>query len=222
MKQSNAGGVASICFLAACTSFPIEPQQRSTSAQAPTIRVQTSLVLVDVITQDPKDGLPVRDFKKEDFRVFDNRREVPVATFDAGARDDTRPVALWLVVIRNEDGLPKLGASAEFAGQESLFRPSLDHLENRDTVGVAHCCDNGETQLDLRPTTDRDSAIRVLAETLKPIPFQGGTAASDQVGEVTFRKMVRFIIRDTHRRNPQPLHLYDKFITVIRIFKIVF
>ena len=136
--------------------------------------MQTSLVLVDVISRDPKSGLPVRDFKKEDFRVFDNGHEVPIATFDAGARLDTRPVALWLVVICNEGGLPTFGASAEFAGKESLFRPALDRLEEHDTVGVAHWCDNGETQLDLPPGEDRDSAIRVLVKTLKRIPFQGG------------------------------------------------
>jgi len=114
------------------------------SAQVTTIRVQSSLVLVDVISQDLKSGLPARDFKKEDFRVFDNGHEVRIATFDAGA--DTRPISLWLVVICNESGL--VGASAEFAGKESLFRSALDHLKKHDTVGVAHWCDNGETQLD--------------------------------------------------------------------------
>src|ERR1700732_3395626 len=70
-------------------AIPIESQQPPVSAQAPTIRVQSSLVLVDVIGQDLKSGLPVRDFKKEDFRIFDNRHEVRIATFDAGARYDT-------------------------------------------------------------------------------------------------------------------------------------
>jgi len=171
------------------------------SAQVTTIRVQSSLVLVDVISQDLKSGLPARDFKKEDFRVFDNGHEVRIATFDAGA--DTRPISLWLVVICNEGGL--VGASAEFAGKESLFRPALDHLEKHDTVGVAHWCDNGETQLDLLPTEDRDSAIGVLAESLKPILFKGGTDDTDAVGEVTLRKMIRLIIRDAYRRNPRPL-----------------
>src|SRR5580692_3387680 len=46
--------------------------------------------------------------------------------------------------------------------------------------GVAHSCDNGDTQLDLLPTEDRDSPIRVLAETLNPIPFQGGSEATDE------------------------------------------
>jgi len=171
------------------------------SAQAPTIRVQSSLVLVDVISQDLKSGLPIRDFKKEDFRMFDNRHEVPIATFDAGA--DTRPIALWLVVICNEGGV--VGASAEFVGKESLFRSALDHLEKHDTVGVAHWCDNGETQLDLLPTEDRDNPLRVLAESLKPIPFRGGTFDTDALGEETFRKMIRLIIRDAYQRNPKPL-----------------
>jgi hypothetical protein len=201
MKQNVACGVASICFLAACTSISIESQLPPASAQAPTIRVQSSLVLVDVISQDLKSGLPVRDFKKEDFRMFDNRHQVRIATFDAGA--DTRPITLWFVVICNEGGI--IGASAEFVGRESLFRSALDHLEKHDTVGVAHWCDNGETQLDLLPTEDRDSAIHVLAESLKPIPFQGGTDASDQVGEETFRKMIRLIIHDAYLRNPKPL-----------------
>src|ERR1700694_5473010 len=120
MKQSVARGVASICFLAACTSLPISPRKHPASAEAPTIRVQSSLVLVDVISQDPKSGRPVRDFKKEDFRLFDNLHKVRVATLDAGARYDTRPLTLWLVVICNEGGI--MGASAEFVGKESLFR----------------------------------------------------------------------------------------------------
>jgi hypothetical protein len=201
MKQNVARAVASICFLIVCTSFSIDSQESQPSAQAPAFRVQSSLVLVDVISQDIKSGLPVRDFKKGDFRVFDNQHEVRIATFDAGA--DTRPTAFWLVVICNEGGIA--GASAEFMGKESLFRSALDHLEKSDRVGVAHWCDNGETQLDLLPTEDRDSPMRVLAETLKPIPFKGGTFAADEVGEKTFRKMVRLIIQDAYRRNPRPL-----------------
>jgi len=166
------------------------------------IRVQSSLVLVDVISQDPKDGLPVRDFKKEDFRLYDNGHEVQVVSFDAGARYATRPFILWLAVICNERG--KIGGSAEFVGKESLFRPALDHLDKGDTVGVAHWCDNGETRLDLLPTEDRDTPIRVLAETIKPISFHVG-GNSNLVGEDTYRKMLRLIIQDAHRRNPQPL-----------------
>ena len=181
--------------------FAQEPKQPS-SGQA-TIRAQSSLVLVDVFSRDPKTGLPIRDFKKEDFRLFDNRQEVRIATFDAGAQYDTRAITVWLVVICNEGGI--VGASAEFMGKESLFRPALDHLQSHNTVGVAHWCDNGETRIDLLPTEDRDSPIRVLAETLRPIAFEGGTSATDEVGEEIFRKMIRLIIGDAYRRNPRPL-----------------
>jgi hypothetical protein len=167
-----------------------------------TIRVQSSLVLVDVISQDPKNGLPVRDFKKEDFHVYDNGNEVPITSFDAGAHYTARPLILWFAVICNEGG--KIAGSAEFAGKEALLRPALEHLDKRDTVGVAHWCDNGETQIVLVPTEDHDRPIRVLAETIKPIPFHIGGNSND-VGEAAFRRMVHLIIQDAYRRNPQPL-----------------
>lgn len=203
MLKTRPHGIASICFVAVFASLPLPAQQ--SSVPAPTIRVQSSLVLVDVITQSRESGLPVRDFKKEDFRLFDNAHEVRIATFDSGARYDTRAVTLWLVVICNEGGLPKFGASAEFLGQESLFRPALDHLGTHDMVGIAHWCDNGDSRLDLLPTEGRDKAIRQLAETLNPIPFEGGASASDEAGEQAFRKLIRLIIRDAYSRNPKPL-----------------
>ena len=202
--ERSVVGVVPIFFLAACTGSAIA-QQRPADPQAPTFRVQSSLVLVDVISKDPKSGLPIRDFKKEDFRLFDNRHEVRISTFDAGARYDTRPIAVWLVVICNESGLPKLGASAEFLGQESLFRQALDHLGPHDLVGVAHWCDNGDSQLDLLPTEDRNRVIAELGGTLTPTPFEGGTSASDEAGEQAFRKVIRLIIRDAYGRNPKPL-----------------
>jgi hypothetical protein len=178
--------------------FAQEPKQPS-SRQA-TIRVQTSLVLVDVIGLDPKTGLPIREFKKEDFRIFNDGKEVLITAFDTGA--DTRAVTVWLVVICNEGG--KTGGSAEFVGSEAMFRPAFDQLDKRDTVGVAHWCDNGETRLDLPPSEDRDQPLRVLAETIKPIAFHTG-GDSDAVGEIAFRKLIRLIIQDANRRNPQPL-----------------
>jgi len=196
---SSAVSAALLSLLTSST--PAQQLEEPIASQTP-IRVQSSLVLVDVISQDPKSGLPVRDFKKEDFRLYDNGREVPIASFDAGMRFATRPFILWLAVICNERG--KIGGSAEFVGKESLFRPALNHLDKHDTVGVAHWCDNGETRLDLLPTEDRDIPLRVLAETIKPISFEVG-GNSNLVGEGTYRRMLRLIIQDAHHRNPQPL-----------------
>jgi len=49
-------------------------------------------VLVDVISQDSKNGLPVREFQKEDFRVLDNGNEVRITSFDAGGTLQHAPV----------------------------------------------------------------------------------------------------------------------------------
>lgn len=165
-----------------------------------TFRVQSSLVLIDVIIRDRKNGLPVRDFKKEDFRIFDNKHEVAISSLD-GEAHDTRPVALWLVVLCNEQ--KKVGGSKDFVGDEALFRPALDHLEEHDAVGVAHWCDNGETRLDLLPTHDHDSPVSVLAKTLKPVPYVWGNEFL--TGEAAFRLVIRLIIQDAHRRDPRPL-----------------
>jgi len=137
----HAVGLVLVSYLIS-GSFAQEPGQ-PIPAQ-PIVRVQSSLVLVDVISQDHKTALPVRDFKKEDFRIFDNKHEVPISSFDAGASNDTRPVNLWLVVLCNERG--KIRGSGEFVGNEAFFRPAFDHLDNKVSVGVAHWCDNGETQ----------------------------------------------------------------------------
>jgi hypothetical protein len=201
--QKLLSGALLTCCIVACASLSVSSEQTPVPSPPPAFRVQSSLVLVDVITRDRKSGLPVRDFHKEDFRIFDNQQEVPISTFDSGAQGETRPIVLWLVVICNEQN--KTGGSANYAGKEALFRPALDHLDQHDTVGVAHWCDNGETRLDLPPTEQRDPPLRVLAEVIKPISFRGETSEADAVGEVTFRKMIRLIIQDARRRNPQPL-----------------
>jgi hypothetical protein len=106
------------------------------------------------------------------------------------------------VVICNEGG--KIGGSAEFVGDVGLFRPALDNLDTQDIVGVAHWCDNGEAQLDLLPTDNHDSPISALAKAIRPIAFHVG-GDSNLLGESAFRSLIRLIIRDAYRRNPQPL-----------------
>ena len=196
-----AGLVAVIFTLVPVFSQPSPPQE------APTFRASTSLVLVDVLALNPKTGLPLTTLKREDFRISDNGHEVPLATFDSGATLSTRPLALWFVVICNEGnkGLRGERASGWFSGKETLFRPALDDLAKDDTAGVAHWCDEGTAQLDLRPTPDRDAVIAKLAQVLQPMAYQAPPDTQMRVGELTLQRLVRLIIDDAHHANPQPL-----------------
>ncbi len=164
------------------------------------------LVLVDVFARDPASGLPLKTLQREDFRIFDNKQQMPLASFDGGASYDTHPVALWLVVICNEGNKGPTGelASGWFAGKEKLFRGALDDLNKQDRVGVGHWCDNGDAQLDLRPTEDRDTAISTLAEVLTPISF---APSSDDLrkGELALQRLVRLIIAETRQDTAQSL-----------------
>jgi hypothetical protein len=169
--------------------------------------VATSLVLVDVLAQNPKNQLPVNTLSKEDFRLFDNKQEVPITTFDSGAHFSTRPIALWFVVICNEKNNGPNGqeASGLFTGKESLFRPALNGLDKNDRVGVAHWCDNGDAVLDLEPTHDADAAIRKLGEVLQPFDFDTPPTSQRRLGELTLQRLVRLVIEDAQKQNPQPL-----------------
>lgn len=174
---------------------------QSDPAKPSTEPPSSGMVFAEVITQQ-SDGMPLRQLKKEDFHLYNDRREVPIASFRSASRFEARPIALWLTVLCNEGG--KIAGSREFSGKEALFRPALDQLDKRDMVGVAHWCDNGDTQLDLLPSKDRNQAINALSKALQPISFNTG-ANSNLVGEDSFEKMVRLILRDSRERDTQAL-----------------
>jgi hypothetical protein len=110
--------------------------------------------------QDPKGEVPVNGLKQSDFEIRDNGQPVPIVAFDSATGYGTHPVDLWLVVICNEGNNPD--GSMKFAGKEGLFRKALDLLQATDRVGVAHWCDNGEAEVDLSPTNDRDAVTAAL------------------------------------------------------------
>lgn len=73
----------------------IEPRKapaKQQPAERPTLRVDTSMVLVPVMVSDPLNR-PVNGLEKENFRVFDNKVEQTITQF---AMDD-EPVAVGLV-----------------------------------------------------------------------------------------------------------------------------
>jgi hypothetical protein len=192
----------SLAFEFAALSGLVRAGELQSQQPPPTIRIDTSLVLVDVITQDPKTFLPVRDLSKDDFLLFDNGKPVEILSMDSGAAFGNRPVALWLVVQCNMRR--NKGGSRLYVGREQLFRPALDHLDKADSVGVAHWCDDGHAEIDLPPTEDRDAPLRALAKVIAPMSFTSGPEYSGE-GEIQFRRLIRLIIKNSFAANPRPL-----------------
>jgi hypothetical protein len=166
-----------------------------------TLHSSSNLILVDVMALNAKIGLPDKTLTRDDFRLFDNGQPVSIKTFDSGAEFTTRPLALWFVVQCNMRGYEAKG-SGLFAGQISLLKPALKDLEKQDTVAVAHWCDDGQSKLDLLPTSDIDEAATTLEQVLGPMP---DTKDHDRKGELALQKTLQLIIDATHSLVPEPL-----------------
>jgi hypothetical protein len=208
-RTAASNGRIALLLCVALLSASSQPQTATGAAQSvdlPVFHAQTQLVLVDILARDLKTGLPLKDLKRDDFRVFDDKHAVPISTFDSAPHFNLRPIALWFVVICNEKGKGERGeiASGWFSGKEPAFRPALDDLEKNDRAAVAHWCDNGDAHLDLEPTADHDAVIAKLTQTLQQIDYQY-TSADDRQGELTLQKLLRLILDQTHRSDPQPL-----------------
>jgi hypothetical protein len=166
-----------------------------------TFRSSSTLVLVDVIARDPKNGLPDKTLTRTDFEVFDNGHRVSIKTFDNGAQFTTRPLALWFVV---QCYMPdvKTEGSGLFQGQVSRFQPALKYVEKRDTVAVAHWCDNGESKVDLLPTNSVESVLVDLKQVLEP-SIQADD--HDRTGELALQRTLQLIVDATRSSQPEPV-----------------
>lgn len=77
---------------------PADTQKRDETDDDEVLRVDTDLVLVDVTVTDAE-GRPVRNLKAEDFKVYDEGVERPIAFFNVERRSGTpRPVAIVFAV----------------------------------------------------------------------------------------------------------------------------
>jgi hypothetical protein len=81
----------------------------------------------------------------------------------------------------------------------------LDHLDKGDRIGIAHWCDDGNSELDLLPTADRDRAISTLAQILQPVKFVFASKQQSRHGELACQQMIRAILQNARDENPQPL-----------------
>jgi hypothetical protein len=197
-------GIAAFLPIAQCqTPQPAPPQDPAaiqTQPEGATIRVTSSMVLVDIITTDGKTGLPLNGAKKEDFHVMDDNHEVDVKSFDSGFNYSTRPIALWFVVQCYQKNWDDFG-SGFMHERTKLLKPALAHLDKKDTVGVAHWCDDGTQGSDHLPDRNVDGALSTIEEMMKKPPVIPGT----RLGELALLKCLRGVLDQSQQMNPQPL-----------------
>jgi hypothetical protein len=202
-------------LLALCAAIAGIAQQAPSALPASqsseiTLRVSTHLVLMDLVALSGKNELPDSTLKKEDLQVLDNGHRVAIKTFDTGA--GTRPIALWFVV---QCKMPDWEAegSGLFAGQIKLLKPALEHLDKQDAVAVAHWCDNGDSKVDLLPTSNIGQAATTLEEVLAATP--DGSYQHERPGELALQKTLQLIVDATrslpHDTVPVVVFLYGDF-----------
>lgn len=144
--------------------------------QAP-IKVQSEIVMVDVLAENKKTGDPIKDLAKDDFQLRVNGKSVDIAGFARGKDENLRPLQLWFVLVCNEERHYAVGGSRRrtqaestdilsssfLAGRsEQTLAPGLAHLQSADTVGVAHWCDNGESEIDFHPAVQSDAVYKAI------------------------------------------------------------
>ena len=194
-------GVIFVAALAGCLSCAAITAAAG-SGQTPTIRTTTSLVLVDALVQDRRTGVPIEELQRDDFVLRQDGRVVEISSFNRGKDLKLRPVQLWFVVMCNEvrqypadsrrqtqsERTEQWGTSF-LAGRTQDLRPALEHLYSDDTVGVAHWCDDRQSDIDLQPSAGREKALEAmerLARTQAVIidPFRFAVARDEIAGAI--------------------------------------
>src|SRR5262249_42191069 len=83
-----------LCCIAASLCRISRSQTGTSEAASPTFKVETRLVLVDVIAEYLKTDVHSRalltELKLGDFRLFEDGKEVPIRSFDVGSAHATR------------------------------------------------------------------------------------------------------------------------------------
>jgi len=177
--------------------------QTEPSDSGMTVRVDSRLVLVDVIPEY-EDKSHTRalltELKQEDFRLFDNRKVVTIRSFDKGGTQGMRPIALWLIV-QCPQGFSPGWASDFLRGDAQQLRPALGHLNKDDVVGVAHWCDDGEAAVDAVPGHNPNEVLAKVDEILNARISHG----ENRAGELAMQKLVRTIIDNVQSTQPDRL-----------------
>src|SRR5436190_575938 len=80
--------IAGVPFFALAAQNPASQPATSTTQGNFRIRVETELVLVNVVTRD-KQGRPIQDLKAEDFTLLEDGKPQHISSFDAENLDTT-------------------------------------------------------------------------------------------------------------------------------------
>jgi hypothetical protein len=187
----------SVCLVATSQTKP--PNSTPPTVSAP--------VLVDVIPDATKPGVDPKalltGLKREDFRLLDNGKEVPITGFKMGATRGTRPISLWFIV-QCPEALPPDWHSEFMRGKTQLLKPALANLDKQDVVGVAHWCDDGAASIDFTPAHDPDGALAAVEHVLGEKAFDFRSVDNRQ-GELAMQKMFQLIVDDAQRTKPSRL-----------------
>ena len=201
MKPATIGWLALFLVQLEVSAIAAVAQASPSDTHSPEITFHTSSNLVLVNVMAIKNGLPEKTLRRDDFLILDNGHPVSIKTFDSGANLTTRSVALWFVVQCRMQDYDAQG-SGFFRGRISLFKPALAGVDAKDKVAVAHWCDDGESKLDLLPTSKIDEAATVLEQVLTPT-FD--SEDHDRAGELALQETLQHIIDATHSLLPEPV-----------------
>jgi hypothetical protein len=175
------------------------PLDAQAPGPGPTPPAQSSLTLVDGVAEQESPvnhgTMLLTKLQKSDLRLFDNRKEVTIQTFAEGP--DTRPVALWLIVQCGTGAPPDFG-STFMKGKTQVLQPALQHLSNRDVLGVAHWCDDGQAKVDYAPGKDVGAALSAVEQVLSA----GVANANDRAGQLALHNMVQAVVESTRNLTP--------------------
>jgi hypothetical protein len=128
---------------------------------------------VDVIITS-KDPAAVQSLRAADFQLLDGHTRLPISTFASASSGTARPLSLWFVVQCPELRYESSG-SGFMVGKTDTLTPALQKLHQKDTVGVAHWCDDGKFAVDLAPAADRLAPAATLQSVLSAPAVQTGT-----------------------------------------------
>jgi hypothetical protein len=158
-------------------------------------------VFVDVFVTDKNTKAPVEGLTADDFQITESRRPAAITSF-AQARDGSaRPLSIWFMLLCPENGMsqtPNWNGSDFMRGHAAQLAPVLRQLTSRDTVGVAHWCDNSNVGVDLAPTLDRDAPVAAIETIMAKPP----TPIDSYYGEASRLLAVRLVRQTAQKFNP--------------------